>query len=150
MVWTIICQEPTKTLWTCRRHPGFCFHFRLRTRRNDSDVVTRVNYGVAPSSNQFHSRERETTPTTCVGGTGGCFTLIIAMSSYVNPNWVYRARLWDKCYYLLLEVVPFGIHVRRGPRGPSMDRGLYTSVLCVYVGTIRIPWGWVSWCQGVS
>ena len=50
--------------------------FSLIQRRDDSDVATGLNYGVVSSSNQFHSRKRETTP--------ACFILIIAMSSYVT------------------------------------------------------------------
>lgn len=35
-------------------------------------------------------------------------TWIIVTSLYVNTEQVYRAWLWDKCYYELSEVVSFG------------------------------------------
>ena len=35
----------------------------------------------------------------------GCFILIIAMSSYVNPERVYKQSLWNKCYCFSSEVV---------------------------------------------
>lgn len=34
------------------------------------------------------------TPTACVVVNEGCFTLIIVVSSYMNVEWIYRARLW--------------------------------------------------------
>ena len=40
------------------------------------------------------------------GTNEGRFTLIIVTSSHVNLKWIYYAGLWDKCYCLLLEVVP--------------------------------------------
>ena len=38
---------------------------------------------------------RETTSTTCVGMNEGHFTLVTAMSSYVNPKWIDKACDYD-------------------------------------------------------
>lgn len=43
----------------------------------------------------------------------GRFTLIMAMSSYVNPTHVHQARLWDECYCLMSQVIPFGKQMTR-------------------------------------
>ena len=45
------------------------------------------------------------TLTSGVGVNEGHFILVIAVSLYVNPKLIYGARLWDKCYCLMLEVV---------------------------------------------
>lgn len=58
------------------------------------------------SKNIPSTKERETTPTNGDGVNEGCFTLIIAKSSYVIAARVNWAWLWDKSYRLLLEVVP--------------------------------------------
>ena len=48
-------------------------------------------------------------------------------SSYVNLEVFYKARLWIKCYYVLLEVVPFGNHILRS-LGGGMEGGV---IMCV-------------------
>lgn len=45
------------------------------------------------------------TLTSGVGVNEGHFILVIAVSLYVNPKLIYGARLWDKCYCVMLEVV---------------------------------------------
>ena len=46
------------------------------------------------------------TPTSGVGMKEGRFTLVMAASSYVNPEWVYQVGLYDKCYCLMSKVIP--------------------------------------------
>ena len=43
-------------------------------------------------------------PTIIIGVNDGHFTLIRVTSSYVNPEWVYSAGLWEKCYCLMPQV----------------------------------------------
>ena len=50
-------------------------------------------------------RHKESMPTTCVGVNERCFTLIEALSPYVNAKHVYGTRPLHKCYCLLLEVI---------------------------------------------
>jgi hypothetical protein len=66
-----------------------------------------VSFALLYNSNRFIMLERhkETMPTTCVGMNEWCFTLIEALSLYVNPKHVYGTRLLHKCYCLLLEVI---------------------------------------------
>jgi hypothetical protein len=52
---------------------------------------------------------KETTPTIGVGMNVGHFSLIVATNSYVNLEWGHWVRLWDKCYCLLLKVVPIAV-----------------------------------------
>ena len=75
----------------------------------------------------IYVRERER----CVGMDENGFTLIIIVSSYLNLEWVYGAGLWDKFYYLLLEVVPFGMHVRKGSSGVSLLKVVHYCVVCL-------------------
>jgi hypothetical protein len=88
--------------------------------------------------------------TTLVRGTRvneGCITLVIAVSLYVNPKWVYGVGLWDIRYCLLLEVIPLDNHVQSWPKvGPFVGRGLYIRVLYILMW---VPCGWVLSWQGV-
>ena len=69
---------------------------------------------------QMHEREREREPLSA-GVQEGHFSLIVATSSNVNSWRGYGAWLWDKCYYLLLEVGALGIQVGRRPGQGPLD-----------------------------
>lgn len=66
------------------------------------------------------TREREREPLSA-GVQEGHFSLIVATSSNVNSWRGYRAWLWDKCYYLLLEVGALGIQIGRRPGQGPLD-----------------------------
>lgn len=48
-------------------------------------------------------------PTTCVGVNEDGFTLIISMSSYINPEWIYGSWVMGQVLLPVLEVLRFGI-----------------------------------------
>lgn len=52
-------------------------------------------------------RKKEIMPVPRTGVHEGHFTLIVAVSPYVNLEFIYKARLWNKCYCIRLEVGPY-------------------------------------------
>lgn len=65
--------------------------------------------------------------------------------SYVILEWIYKARLWNKCYCVQSEVGLIGNHVRGGQANPMISLKLYSSVLCEPCDSQ----GWVLCWQGV-
>jgi hypothetical protein len=60
-----------------------------------------------------------------VGVNEGHFIFIIVVSLYVNPKLIYGARLWDKCYCVMLEVVLIIIQRERRGWGLCDFQGVY-------------------------
>ena len=74
-----------------------------------SDARVRVHRRAPRADFTDFEKRDDVSPTH--GMNEGCFILIMAMSSYLNPvGWLLsKAKLWDKCYCLVSEVVCFGI-----------------------------------------
>lgn len=78
-------------------------------------------------------RNKETIPTFGVGVIKECF-FIIVVSPNVNPRHVYYARLQNKCYRLMSEMVTMGD--QREVLGACL--GMFVGILCIIVCCMSI------------
>lgn len=116
-IWVLIVESTKKTDQVCG-----CSKWKtpMPARYIKSTFWT---IGIFIQSTDARERERELAWTR-----DGRFSLIIATSSNVNSRRNsrrgYGAWLWDKCYYLLSEVVALGIQVGRRPGQDPLDTTL--------------------------